>query len=98
MGQGALGPLDLRIGPIGLRIRPIRPIAFDELHIWLLDNLPVDGRPDMLAPRIVDVHLVVDWLRGGGGLLLRHRNGLQLRRLEASKPERRERRAQPRSP
>ena len=87
MGQGPLGPFVLRLGPIGLRIRPIRPIAFDELHIGLLDHLAVDGRLDVFAPRVVDVHLVVDGLRGGGGLLLRHRNGLQRGRLEASKPK-----------
>src|SRR4051812_20110511 len=33
------------------------------------------------------MHLVVDGLRGGGGLLLRNRDGLQRGRLEASKPE-----------
>ena len=61
-----------------------RPIAFDELHIGLLDHLAVDGRLDVFAPRVVDVHLVVDGLRGGGGLLLRHRNGLQRGRLEGA--------------
>ena len=84
MGQGPLGPFVLRLGPTGLRIRPIRPIAFNQLHIGLLDNLPIDGRLDVLAPSVVDVHLVVHRLRGGRGLLLRHRNRLQRRRLESA--------------
>ena len=57
MGQGqALGPFVLRLGPVGLRIRPIRPIAFDELHIGLLDNLPVDARLDVITASVVDMH------------------------------------------
>ena len=53
-------------------------------------DLAVDGRHHVLALRIPNMHLEVDRLRRLR-LLLRHRNGLQRRRLEASKPERRQR-------
>ena len=71
---------------------PILANAFNQLHIGLasVDHLAVDGRHQVLALRIPNMHLEVDRLRRLR-LLLRHRNGLPRRRLEASKPERRQR-------